>query len=221
MGLFSWAVKRQQVDPNADPVGPIGGNQRPGAPTETGPWISSALTWSPPFKSALSKLGGQDVEEQQRIADAPLLPHSPMVGDYSQQVQWPTEETSWAHLPPAPFKDRGPDPRWTPPPSDFGYQGHRRYSFNRPWHLAPLLDGNRTTVAAAQSQLPSMEGSIGTRRPSRATVYAEPGPWSANVVDTTAQTGTTSVPGTPNVISAVHISPDTFPGTNRGSYRLM
>ncbi len=223
MGLFAALLGRRAPAPadGEDPVGPIGGDQTPGSPTRTGPWTNSAFTWSPGFQSALSKLGGPDIEQQQRIADAPLLPASPMVGDYPQQVLWPTEQPGWAHLPAPGFKDRGPDPRWHPPASDMPYDGHRNYTFNRPWHLAPRLDGNRTTVAAASPSLPSMQGTVGTRRPVRATVYAEPAPWSTNVVTTTAATGTTTNPGSPNMVMSVQVSPDIFPNTANGSYRLM
>jgi hypothetical protein len=144
-----------------------------------------------------------------------------MVGNYPQQVLWPTEVTDYVNQAGGTFKDRGPDPRWTPPPNDHPVQGHISYSFNRPWFLSPRLDGNRTYLDNTERPKVSTEGFSGLRKAPRATMFTEPAPWSTNVIDTTPSTGTVTNPAQPINPNAVQVSPATLPATNRGSYRLM
>lgn len=214
--LFSKSKK----DSTVDPVGPVGGNEQPASPNETGPWVSPGnpgSTYSPNVQD-IPPIASQQTPEMTQG-----LPESPMADNYPQQVLWPQEVTSYADLAPAPFKDRGPDPRWEPEQfnPDGPVNGHISYSFNRPWHLAPRLDGNRTFFEASDIPVPSSEGYVGLRAAPTASMFVEPAPWSTNVLTTTQESGTPTDPGTAQTPTNIVYSSAGFPGNNNGTYRLM
>jgi hypothetical protein len=218
MNWVDRLLGKPQKDPNADIVGPIGGSEQPAHPLDTAPYISPGNpggTYSP------NRADIPVIDAQQTPLLYDSIPKSPTVGDLSQQVLWPQEVTSYVTTNAAPFKDRGPDPRWIPVPNDGPVNGHRNYSFNRPWHLAPKLDGNRTYLDNQDRPVTSTEGFSGLRKAPRATMFTEPAPWSTNVVDTTHATGTPLSPGVPSNVSAVSVTGDNLHSTNRGTYRLM
>jgi len=209
---------KPKKDPNEDVVGPIGGSERPPHPLEVAPFIhpgNPGGTYSP------KRADIPVVDEQQTPLMTDHIPTSPMIGNYSQTVQWPTEQTNYVHQAGGVFKDRGPDPRWTPPPNDHPVTGHISYSFNRPWRLVSRLDGNRTYLENTDRPMPSAEGYNGLRKAPRATMFTEPAPWGTNVVDTTAASGTPIMPGTSTTPVSIQSSPASLPATNRGSFRLM
>lgn len=219
--MASWLDRllgKPKKDPNADVVGPIGGSERPAHPLETAPFIhpgNPGGTYSPQRSDIPT------VDSQQTPLMTDHLPPSPMLGNYPQVVLWPTEQTSNVNQAGGVFKDRGPDPRWIPPPNDHPVQGHISYSFNRPWRLVARLDGNRTYLNMQDRPVTNTEGFSGLRKPPRATMFTEPGPWGTNVVDTTAASGTPVMPGTAQNPVSVQSSPANLPSTNRGSFRLM
>jgi len=218
---MSWVDRllgKPKKDPNADVVGPIGGSEQPAHPLDTAPYIhpgNPGGTYSP----ARQDIPPIDAQQTPLMTDH--IPASPMVGNYPQTNLWPMEVTDNVNQAGGSFKDRGPDPRWVPPPNDHPVQGHISYSFNRPWRLAPRLDGNRTYLDNSERPVVSTEGFSGLRKAPRATMFTEPAPWSTNVVDTTPSTGTVTNPAQPKNPDAVQISPATLPSTNRGTYRLM
>lgn len=207
---------KPQKDPNADPVGPIGGDERPASPTQAAPYIwpgNPGGTYSPNPHFIPS------VDSQQTPRNTESVPGSPMVGDYPQQVLWPTEVVQYPHVDRAPRKDVGPDPRWVPVPNE-SLDARTVYSHNRPWNLAPLLDGNRTTFSLSDVQVPHSDGVSGVRKAPRATMFVEPAPWGTNVVDTTVSSGTAFVPGDVTTPSAVRVYSADLPNSNRRTYRL-
>lgn len=207
---------KPQKDPDADPVGPIGGDERPASPTQAAPYISPGNpggTYSPNPHYIPS------VAAQQTPLRTEGIPTSPMVGDLPQQVLWPTEVTRYPHADRAPRKEIGPDPRWTPVANET-LDARTVYSFNRPWRLAPSLDGNRTTFSLSDVQVPHSDGVSGVRKPPRATFFVEPAPWGTNVVDTTASSGTPFTAGDVTTPQAVRVSSDLLPHTGGGTYRL-
>jgi hypothetical protein len=220
---MSWVDRllgKPKVASGEDPVGPIGGSMAPVDPLVTAPYISPGNpggTYAPLPNQIPS------IESQQ----TPLMTQS-VVGNaaYGNQLQrdyWPTEVHS-DPLSTAPgFKDRGPDPRWNPTQfNEFGpVNGHIVYSFNRPWHLAARLDGNRTYLDASDIPVPSSEGFVGLRKAPRASMFTEPAPWGTNVIDTTQASGTPTSPGNAATPTSVVYSPSQFAGSNNRSYRLM
>lgn len=216
MGWLDRLLGKPQKDPNADPVGPVGGDERPASPTQAAPYISPGNpggTYSPDRHFIPL------IEEQQTPLRWEGIPQSPMVGDYPQEVLWPTEVVGYPEPDRAPRKAIGPDPRWDPVPNG-PLDARRVYSFNRPWHLAERLDGNRTTFSLSDVQIPHSEGVSGLRKAPRATFFVEPAPWGTNVVDTTQQSGTPFQAGDAVTPSAIRMSSDALPNSSRGTYRL-
>jgi hypothetical protein len=226
---MSWLDRllgRPKTASTEDPVGPIGGSLAPVDPTDVAPFIhpgNPGGTWAPEPKDIPS------IDSQQTPLMAQgLLPtegQNPAYMDLQQQTLWPHEVVTNTGLSPAPFRDRGPDPRWDPTafnpgPQDGHVSGHISYSFNRPWRLSPMLDGNRTYHDAADMPVPSSEGYVGLRTAPRASMFSEPAPWSTNIVDTTSASGTPTTPGTPSQPTSIVVSSDQFPSTNNRSYRL-
>jgi hypothetical protein len=211
---------KTKKDSTVDPVGPVGGNTQPASPTETGPWVSPGNPGSTyaPTPNMIPSIDSQQTPDMYQG-----LPESPMVGDYPQQVLWPTEVTSYNQLSPAPFKDRGPDPRWEPEQFNPAgpVNGHISYSFNRPWRLVERLDGNRTFFEASDIPVPSTEGYVGLRTAPTASMFVEPAPWATNVLTTTQASGTPTSPGTAQNPVNIEYSSAAFPSNNNGSYRLM
>ena len=220
MSILDRLLGKPKKASTEDPVGPIGGNQQPARVDDGGPWISPG---NPGGTYAPKRTDIPTIDAQQTPELYQGLPESPMVGDYSQVVQWPTEVPGHPKLDAAPFRDRGPDPRWEPEQfnPDGPVNGHISYTFNRPWHLSPRLDGNRTHQELSDHPVPSSEGYVGLRKAPSASMFVEPAPWSTNVITTTAESGTPTNPGTAITPTNVQVSPATFPSTNGGSYRLM
>lgn len=227
---MSWLGRllgKPKVPSTTDPVGPIGGSMQPVRFDEPGPWIhpgNPGGTYSP----GIAPDNIQPVESQQTpLRYQGLLPtdgQNPAYMDLQQQTLWPHEVVDYQSSTPVPFRDRGPDPKWSPqnfnPGPGEAHQPRQTYSFNRPWRLNPRLDGNRTFFEASDRPVPSSEGYVGLRQPPRASMFTEPAPWSTNVIDTTAASGTPNSPGNaPNPVS-ITVSSDQFPPTNNRSYRL-
>lgn len=220
---MSWIDRllgKPKVASGEDPVGPIGGSMAPVDPLVTAPYISPGNpggTYAP-LPSQIPS-----IDSQQSPLNSMGLPENPTYGNQLQTDYWPTEVHQELHSSVVPFKDRGADPRWNP--EQFNPDGpipsHVVYSFNRPWHLAPRLDGNRTYFNASDRPVPSSEGFVGLRQPPRASMFTEPAPWGTNVIDTTVASGTPTSPGTAATPTSVSYSPSQFAGSNNRSYRLM
>jgi hypothetical protein len=216
MGWLDRLLGKPKKDPNADPVGPIGGDERPASPTQAAPYISPG---DPGGTYAPHPHFIPSIESQQSLRNYEGLPTSPMVGDYPQQVLWPTEVVRYPHADRAPRRSPGADPRWDPVPNE-ALDARTIYSHNRPWNLAPRLDGNRTTFSLSDVMIPHSDGVSGVRKAPRATMFVEPAPWGTNVVDTSAASGTPFVAGDVSTPSAVRVSTADLPFTGRGTYRL-
>ena len=218
MGFLDRLLGRTKQPSTEDPVGPIGGSMRPVTPLDTAPYIypgNPGGTYSP---------RPQDIPPIEAVQQAPInymsVPSSPMVGDLPQRILWPTEIHSEPRLAGNVFKGRGADPNWFPEEFDPGRPARSSYSFNRPWHLAPRLDGNRTYLSASDIPVPSSEGYVGLRAAPRASMFTEPAPWGTNVIDTTRASGTPTIPGDAQTPTSIQYSPSQFAGSNNRSYRL-
>lgn len=220
MAWYDRLLGKPKTPSTQDPVGPIGGSMQPVDPLVTAPYISPGNpggTYSPMPR---------DIQPIETVQQSPLnsmgLPENPAYGSYNQVVAWPTEVHKELHLAPAPVKGKGPNPYWTPEDGNRHdlVDGRISYTFNRPWHLAPRLDGNRTFFEASDMPVPGSEGFVGLRAAPRASMFVEPAPWGTNVIVTDAASGTPTQPGNARTPSAVSVSSSQFAGSNNRSYRL-
>lgn len=129
------------------------------------------------------------------------------------------QETSNSYIG-APRKTMTPDPRWNPPEYRGIVRAPNQYSFTRPFDVssAKALNGNHFSMAdhPTEYQFTGITNS-GMRRN---TYRITPAPWDEYVVDTTVATGTGTQEGNVQLTPQTYVSPDAFPTTGRGSYRL-
>jgi hypothetical protein len=108
--------------------------------------------------------------------------------------------------------------------------GYRSYAFQRqmPYKATTrrkaggpgALDGSRYYTQPHGRGAPGAIGRSRRQWRHRPTVFAEPGPWTANFYDTTEATGTPTAPGPDQSPDISFTSPDGFPNTNNGTWRL-
>lgn len=225
---MSWLDRllgKPKTPSTTDPVGPIGGSMQPVRFDEPAPYIHPG---NPGGTYAPAPGDTPSIEYQQSPLNAQgLLPtegQNPAYMDLQQQTLWPHEIPYVTPAVTTPFHGRGPDPKWTPTDFNPGPEEARHpreyRGFNRPWRLTPRLDGNRTFFESSDRPVPSSEGYVGLRQPPRASMFTEPAPWSTNVIDTTAASGTPNSPGNATTPVSINVSSPGFPATNNRSYRL-
>lgn len=217
MGFLDRLLGRTKQASTEDPVGPIGGSMRPVSPRDLAPYISPGNpggTYAPTPDQIPS------IASQQTPQNYMGLKGSPDYMDFPQQVMWPTEVHKDVPLGGNVFKGRGVDPNWFPEDFDPQRPARTSYAFNRPWHLAPRLDGNRTYSHLSDIPVPSTEGYVGLRSAPRASMFTEPAPWGTNVIDTTRASGTPTQPGDASTPTSIVYSPSQFAGSNNRTYRL-
>lgn len=217
MNWIDRLLGKPKTPSKEDPVGPIGGSQRPVSPTNLVPVISPG---NPGGTYAPLPRDIPPLAVQTSPLNSMGIPNSPDYGNQLQRDYWPTEVHREANRMVPPAKGKGPDPNWTP--EDFDPQRPSRpvYSFNRPWRLAVPLDGNRTYSELSDLPVPSVEGYVGLRAAPRASMFTEPAPWGTDVIATTRESGTPTNPGNATTPSSVVYSPSQFAGSNNRSYRL-